>query len=143
MKKATAILLILGIALSLAACGGKADNKANKMEGEYFLTTITVDDFRMPPSEKEAVSFVQVTEYGGNNYCMIAIFMGDLSSYLDGYLSQGDEYGDAIRYKYHVTSNVGDFVSSDTDWFYLYYYPADDTVEIIGGGDTSFEFSKK
>ncbi len=129
MKRTITILLVLVLALALAACGDKSDDEETRMEGSYYQI---ID---------ETVSLVQVFEYAGDTLCSMALSMGNHTSYLDGYLSQGAVFGGVIRFTYHVTSNVGDFISDDTDEFYVYYYPADDTVEIIVG-DTVFEFSK-
>lgn len=144
MKKEIVIVFVSIMLILQIATGCSGSSKSSKeMEGNYKLTTVVVRDYRMEPSDYNAEqSYITVTGTDDNTFSFLNLRLLDDSAIIRGYIVTDRKSDNSIRYKFHITENVGTLIPSSVEWFYLYYDPDTNSVEIDVADEIQLSFAK-
>lgn len=141
MKK---LAVMFSILVLLCSCGKSTEDESvvNTMEGTYFATNVSVEDWNMEPEEiGNGIANIYVTGVDDNSISSLNLYMDNELSRVTGYIATSSENDETIQYKFHIMDNNGVSIE-DEDWFYLLYSPLDNTIKLELTGDIKYTFSK-
>ena len=130
MKRMTGLILIM--LLLLTSCG--SSQKVHHIGGRYILDRFLVNGWNAAAFTSD--SYLEINGVDSNALSTY-YFHFDSSSedspsdYIMGNITTYAKTEGMIQYKFWIRSHTGQSEGEMT-YFYLYYYPADDTIQVKG-----------